>query len=360
MMKKRLAITYPGYEPKNKSTTNGSRRHRSRRTGQKQCPVSALRDKCGGIGAKFATSYVPGAWALLQTCVYLGSMLLLYLFFFPNFLETKQLQVEVLNSTLRKHLIGQEVAINRTVAALARYLDGGNFASSPPLVLVFTGCSGCGKTYALSLIAKEYPRAEVLVASHHIALTRQTGDDLSWWLRWTLSWWRPNVIVIDDLDLAAGPLQSGSADSGLQAQLEGALSSWNRGWMPGGQPVVFILALSGGASVAEGFALQWLAHTGRRVRRDEDVHELVEAYRHVLPPWLRSAEIVPFLPLTKADVKKCVMRELALHTPESRASALVGRVDQLVQEFSFYPPENPLFSESGCKEVPIKLALNKF
>ncbi|KAH9360593.1 hypothetical protein HPB48_008653 [Haemaphysalis longicornis] len=347
MMKKRLAITYPGYEP-SKSTTNGSstyscspmfsgglralgkpfanagRRHHSRKPGQKQ---TALRDKCGGIGTKFVTSYVPGTWALLHTCVYLGTLLLVYLFFCRNFLATKQLQVEVLNSTLRQHLIGQEVAVNRTVAAIARYLDGGNFSSSQPLVLVFTGCSGCGKTYALSLIAKEWPHAEVLVASHHLALARRIGDNLSWWLRWTLSSWRPNVILVDDLDLTA---------------------------------VVFVLALSGGASVGEGFALKWLASNGDKVRRDEDVQELVEVYRHVLPPWLRSAAIVPFLPLTKADVKKCVLRELALHTPESRAGALAGRADQLLQEFSFYPPENPVFSESGCKEVPIKLALNKF
>lgn len=357
MMKKRLAITYPGYEP-SKSTTNGSRRrHHSRKPGQKQ---TALRDKCGGIGTKFVTSYVPGTWALLHTCVYLGTLLLVYLFFCRNFLATKQLQVEVLNSTLRQHLIGQEVAVNRTVAAIARYLDGGNFSSSQPLVLVFTGCSGCGKTYALSLIAKEWPHAEVLVASHHLALARRIGDNLSWWLRWTLSSWRPNVILVDDLDLTAGPLRSGSADSGLPAQLQAVLSSWDRVWMPRGQAVVFVLALSGGASVGEGFALKWLASNGDKVRRDEDVQELVEVYRHVLPPWLRSAEIVPFLPLTKADVKKCVLRELALHTPESRAGALAGRADQLLQEFSFYPPENPVFSESGCKEVPIKLALNKF
>lgn len=358
MMKKRLAITYPGYEPQNKSTTNGSRRrHHSRKTEQRQ---TALRDKCGVIDTKFVTSYVRGTWALLHTCVYLGSLVLVYLFFCPNLLATKQLQVEALNLTLRQHLIGQEVAVNRTVAAIARYLDGGNFASSPPLVLVFTGCSGCGKTYALSLIAKECPHAEVLVASHHTALARRTGDDLSWWLRWTLSSWRPNVVVIDDLDLAAGSSRSGSADNGLSAQLEGVLSSWDRVWMPRGQAVVFAVALSGGASVVEGFALKWLADNGGKVQRDEDVQELVEAYRHVLPPWLRSAVIVPFLPLTKADVKECVLRELGLHTPASRASALAGTADQLMQEFSFYPPENPVFSESGCKEVPIKLALNKF
>lgn len=314
--------------------------------------------KWSAIPKKFVARCVPVVWSFLQACVSLGCLFLVFLFFHPNCLDSKELQVEALRLTLQQHLVGQDIAVNRTVTAIARYLNSSESAASVPLVLVYVGCSGCGKTYALSLIAKHYPYTETLVASHKIALTRKTGNDLLHWLRYSLSSWRPNVIVIDDIDLGLDTVRPTPLDDPFGAQLETVLSTWEKARVQRGQAVIFILSLSGGGNVAEGFALKQIADVHEQ-ETTEDIEKLIEAYRGMFPPWLRNAEIVPFLPLNKADVRQCLLRQLAEQTSESRARALAltDSVDSLLQGFTFYPVHNPVFSKSGCKEVPIKLAL---
>ncbi|XP_077505454.1 torsin-2A-like [Amblyomma americanum] len=365
--KKLLAITYPGHEPKRSLTANASRNGYAHK---KATLLSECKEKRQGsmngylpvkwsvVSKKYVKRYIVIAWTFLQACVTLGCLFLVYLFFHPDYLYSERLQVEMLDVTLHQHLVGQDIAINRTVAAIARYLGGGESVAPLPLVLVYAGCSGCGKTYALSVIAKHCPHTEALVASHQVALARRTGNNLLHWLQSTLSSRRPNIIVIDDVDLAPDAAKLGPGDQSFSAQLETVLSSWGQLGLQTGQAAIFVLSLSSGASVAEGFALKQLSDK-QNMSSSEDVEGLVEAYRYMLPPWLKNAEIVPFLPLTKADVKECLLRQLAQHTPEFRARvlALPGGVNSLLQEFRFYPAENPIFSESGCKEVPIKLAL---
>lgn len=368
--KKHLAITYPGcsgHEPKSSLTTDASRKSYAHKkaTLLSECKGKRPRRMTGYllvkwnvVCKKYVKRYIAIAWTFLQACVTLGCLCFVYLFLHPECLYSERLQVEMLNVTLHQHLVGQDIAINRTVAAIAQYLGSIESEAPLPLVLVYAGCSGCGKTYALSLIAKHCPHTEALVASHQIALSRKTGDNLLHWLQRSLSSWRPNIIVIDDIDVAPDPSKLSPGDHSFSAQLETVLSSWRQLGLQTGQAVIFVLSLSGGASVAEGFALKQLGDK-QNASLSEDVEELVEAYRYMLPPWLKNAEIVPFLPLTKADVRMCLLRQLAEHTPEFRAKvlALPGGVNSLLQEFAFYPLENPIFSESGCKEVPIKLAL---
>lgn len=390
MGKKRLAITYPGYEPERAATNSVSKKrsptsyrghelkgklsakkcsrdvYRHRETAassqgedrQWLCVNGFWQAKWSKIPKKFVTRCIPVVWSFLQACVSLGCLFLVLLFFHPTCLDSKELQVEALALTLRQHLVGQDIAINRTVTAIARYLNSSESTASVPLVLVYVGCSGCGKTYASSLIAKHYPYTEALVASHKIALTRKTGNDLLHWLRYSLSSWRPNVIVIDDVDLGLDTVRPSPLDDPFSTQLETVLSSWEKARVQRGQAVIFVLSLSGGSNVAEGFALKQIEDV-RKWETTEDIEKLIEAYRSTFPLWLRNAEIVPFLPLTKDHVKECLLRQLAEQTPQSRAKilALSGGVDSLLQGFTFYPVHNPVFSKSGCKEVPIKLAL---
>ncbi|KAL1414659.1 hypothetical protein MTO96_000782 [Rhipicephalus appendiculatus] len=191
MGKKRLAITYPGYEPDYAATNSVSKKRL-----QTSYREHGLKGK---LAAKKCSRDVYRHRETASSSQ--GCLFLVFLFFNPTCLDTKELQVEALALTLRQHLVGQDIAVNRTVTAIARYLNSSESAASVPLVLVYVGCSGCGKTYASSLIAKHYPYTEALVASHKIALTRKTGNDLLHWLRYSLSSWRPNVIVIDDIDL---------------------------------------------------------------------------------------------------------------------------------------------------------------
>ncbi|KAH7947030.1 hypothetical protein HPB52_007427 [Rhipicephalus sanguineus] len=296
--KKRSPTSYRGHELKGKLSAKKCSRdvYRHRETAassqgedrQWLCVNGFWQAKWSKIPKKFVTRCIPVVWSFLQACVSLGCLFLVLLFFHPTCLDSKELQVEALALTLRQHLVGQDIAINRTVTAIARYLNSSESTASVPLVLVYVGCSGCGKTYASSLIAKHYPYTEALVASHKIALTRKTGNDLLHWLRYSLSSWRPNVIVIDDVDLGLDTVRPSPLDDPFSTQLETVLSSWEKA----------------------------------RWETTEDIEKLIEAYRSTFPLWLRNAEIVPFLPLTKDHVKECLLRQLAEQTPQSRAKIL--------------------------------------
>ncbi|KAH6928205.1 hypothetical protein HPB50_012581 [Hyalomma asiaticum] len=326
MSRKRLAITYPGHEPKRKPPAKkcaprGVTCHRRTASSEGEdrrwlCVNGFSHAKWSAIPKKFVARCVPVVWSFLQACVSLGCLFLVFLFFHPNCLDSKELQVEALRLTLQQHLVGQDIAVNRTVTAIARYLNSSESAASVPLVLVYVGCSGCGKTYALSLIAKHYPYTETLVASHKIALTRKTGNDLLHWLRYSLSSWRPNVIVIDDIDLGLDTVRPTPLDDPFGAQLETVLSTWEKARVQRGQAAIFILSLSGGGNVAEGFALKQIADVHEQ-ETTEDIEKLIEAYRGMFPPWLRNAEIVPFLPLNKADAVPAQVSSIHCHKNQS-------------------------------------------
>lgn len=277
------------------------------------------------------TSRTSIVWFLLQLCVLLCCLALLFLLFRLDVLDSPPLQIGVLNGTLRRHLIGQDVAIERTVGSVAHYLGMADF--STPLVLIFVGCSGCGKTLAISVMAKQYPYAQTMVASHKQMLV----DKLH------LSSHVLNLIAVDDLELE---------DESVCRQLQAVLALWPT--MK--RPLILILSLVTGASVARDFVLEGLT-SGRQ----PDISELVGAYREVLPDWLQDAQIVPFLPMTRDSVRECVRREVSRHEQlrdYRKAGALDEKVEQIMEELAFFPPENPIFSETGCKQVSIKFALN--
>ncbi|CAN7994036.1 unnamed protein product [Ixodes hexagonus] len=350
MVKKR---SYSGHEEPN---NNSKIRHQSNVLDVKSRVRSQLQKYCQpsrtGGGRKLSrrgpwspvASSISAAWFLLQTCVFICCLFFVFLFLNPECLDTPQLDLDRLDRALRQRIIGQDVAVNKTIDAMSRYVVAGNFSS--PLVLVYLGCSGCGKTYAVSVVARQYESAETIVASHQIALTRRLKDDFKRWLQRTVSSWRPNLIAVDDFDLE---------DVSMRRQLRAVFTSWNRLKITADQPTVFILVVTNGANVAEGFALQTLAE-GRPMHGSGEVAKLVAAYRDVLPGWMRGFEIVPFLPMTRDNVRECFRRELS--QAEVAVGALDDRLERLMGDIAFYPPESPAFSESGCKEVPIKLALS--
>lgn len=247
------------------------------------------------------TSRTSIVWFLLQLCVLLCCLALLFLLFRLDVLDSPPLQIGVLNGTFRRHLIGQDVAIERTVGSVAHYLGMADF--STPLVLIFVGCSGCGKTLAISVMAKQYPYAQTMVASHKQMLV----DKLH------LSSHVLNLIAVDDLELE---------DESVCRQLQAVLALWPT--MK--RPLILILSLVTGASVARDFVLEGLT-SGRQ----PDISELVGAYREVLPDWLQDAQIVPFLPMTRDSVRECVRREVSRHE-QLRDYRKAGALDEKVEQ----------------------------
>ena len=65
---------------------------------------------------------------------------------------------------------------------------------------------------------------------------------------------------------------------------------------------------------------------------------------------------LPFMPLERKHVRQCVLDSLVTkryyHTAQSVPKAVV---DEVMQELAFYPPDEQLFSVTGCKRVAEKV-----
>lgn len=248
-----------------------------------------------------------------------------------------ELDIATLNETLHKNVVGQRFAVNFMVTTLDNYLRSNK--STFPLALVLVGCCGCGKTYAMSLISSVYPLTTELVVSHHMTPAQLSERDFGKEIVNKLASSGTNVITIDDVDLDNDP---------LCYQLSNMFDKWEQIVPVDTAPTIFILSLSVASAIVEDYALLKLAN-----KEEQNMSELQEEYRQLLPEWMDQFHVVPFLPMRKEHVVQCIRRELA----SMNKSAPEELVDAILGDIHFYPAENPTFSDSGCKAVRVKLAL---
>lgn len=67
---------------------------------------------------------------------------------------------------------------------------------------------------------------------------------------------------------------------------------------------------------------------------------------------------IPFLPLERSHVRKCIQRQLQLvHSNEEYEYQLSDNeiLDRVLDLIEFSPPDSLLYSVSGCKKVQQKL-----
>lgn len=343
MAVKHLAITYPGYgisrnEPAQELESQWKKYQKTLVPSDRVRPACMTKSKnMGWMG-----SCASGTWSILKMSFYCCITLLTVLLLQPKLLELPQFQLDRLNETLRNNVIGQEFAVNHTVNSISHYLLLNDFRL--PLVLLLVGCSGCGKTYTMSLVLSSYPLTTVLVASHHTTSVHVDKDDLTEWLRYNVVPWRANIFTIDDVALN---------DRAMLRHLKDLFSKWEDIVTIKDVPTVFFLALNGGSVIAEEYALRKLAEKGKV---DADLYVLQQEYRELLPDWMSSFEVVPFVPMAREHVKECIRRGLANMNEDVREEL----VERTIDELHFYPVEDPTFSDAGCKAVPVKSSLSKF
>ena len=69
-----------------------------------------------------------------------------------------------------------------------------------------------------------------------------------------------------------------------------------------------------------------------------------------------TLNIVPFMPLSRSEVRKCIMNDIKTRFPDKRDFAPSRKVvDNLLQELKYFSDEFPVFSTSGCKTITSKL-----
>ena len=72
-----------------------------------------------------------------------------------------------------------------------------------------------------------------------------------------------------------------------------------------------------------------------------------------------NVTIVPFMPLSRDAIRKCVVHDIKNRFPDIQSSDVVATsrqiTEQILQELKFFNDDYPVFSTSGCKKVSSKL-----
>ena len=83
---------------------------------------------------------------------------------------------------------------------------------------------------------------------------------------------------------------------------------------------------------------------------------LLEHFHDMLITRRVTLNLVPFMPLSRSVVRKCIINDIRSRFPD-QADFNPSRkiIDNLLQELKFFSDEFPVFSTSGCKTISSKL-----
>lgn len=246
-----------------------------------------------------------------------------------------------------------------------------NDRPSRPLVMYFSGWTGTGKTLVARLIASslfkngmESKFVKYISSSYHfpvkieddhqIAIHRQRLRDM---IRETVKRCERSLIILDELDkLPAGVVDTLQPLFDYIEDVDGV--RYNK--------AIFIFLSNTGATQLNRLAYKMF--TEGKERKDlssKDIEEiLVQESLKEQGGFRKSSLIqrysigvfVPFLPLERQHVKKCILNEIEAQyvIPDN----MDNLVEEIADEMIYFPDDTQLYSMSGCKGVHDKVINN--
>ena len=83
---------------------------------------------------------------------------------------------------------------------------------------------------------------------------------------------------------------------------------------------------------------------------------LLEHFHGMLMSRGVTLRLVPFMPLSRSVVRKCIMNDIKTRFPDQADFSPPRKmIDNLLQELKYFSDEFPVFSTSGCKTITSKL-----
>ncbi|CAB4069021.1 TOR1 [Lepeophtheirus salmonis] len=256
----------------------------------------------------------------------------------------------ILKKDLEDNLFGQHIAQSEILSAVTQ-LNGGSVS-----VLIFMGSSGTGKTLATDILCHQFPvpgNIHRFSAPFHFASSSSshfdTLDDLSHHIPSSCGY---SMVIFDDID----NIESDSSEyiASFIASLE--INPISRRRSNG--TIVVISSRNAGPVIDE--------YTLNHARSGYERQDITQDKLHLKlkPPVLNIVDvllkrgirvsIVPFLPLTRDHVRKCIAREMNLqgisYFPQSE-------VNNFMEEMSFFASDFPIFSSVGCKKIHHELSV---
>ncbi|XP_068167431.1 prosalusin [Antennarius striatus] len=264
---------------------------------------------------------------------------------------------------LYKNLYGQHLAQDIISEEVGRFLQ--NKSPERPLVLSFHGSSGTGKTLVSSMLgnhlygsAMSSPYIHQFVPTLHFPSpdrVEEYREDLKNWVQGNLTKCARSVFMFDEMEKMA---------PGIIDVLEPFLGPSHVVFRTNYRKAIYIFISTTGGEVINKLALDnRLAGRDREEIKMADLQEAIAqtVYNSNTSGFFNSSIIqqklitgyVPFLPLSRRHVERCVQSQLCVQGSCSRSDVVKAVVDDMI----YTPDQGQYFSTTGCKTVPAKINL---
>uniref|UniRef100_A0A3Q4BIA7 Torsin n=1 Tax=Mola mola TaxID=94237 RepID=A0A3Q4BIA7_MOLML len=264
---------------------------------------------------------------------------------------------------LYKNVYGQHLAQDIISEAVAAFLQKKN--PEQPLVLSFHGSSGTGKTLVTSMLgnhlygsAMSSPYVHQFVPTLHFPLperVKEYREELKSWVQGNLTECARSVFLFDEME---------KMPPGLIDVLEPFLGPSHVVFRTNYRKAFYIFISTTGEELINKVALE-----NRQTGRDREEIRLVDleeslsqtVYNSNTSGFFHSniieqkliTRFVPFLPLSRRHVERCVRSQLCLRGICSRSDV----VEAVGADMTYSPVQGQYFSSTGCKAVPAKINL---
>lgn len=267
---------------------------------------------------------------------------------------------------LQTQVYGQPLITERIYKSLRAHML--NDKPSRPLVMYFSGWTGTGKTFVSRLIANNLFKegmqskfVKYISSSYHFPIKIEGNEEimkhrlrLRQMIQETVKNCDRSLIILDELD----KLPSGVVDS-IQPlvdyidDVDG--TKYNK--------AIFIFLSNTGAEKLNTLAYKMFKEgKERKDLLSKDVEEILIKESYNEQGGLRESSLlrrysigvfVPFLPLEREHVKKCIYNEI--QTQNVIPDNLDSLIEEIADEMTFFPDDLRLYSKSGCKGVHDKV-----
>ncbi|XP_040461395.1 torsin-1B-like isoform X1 [Falco naumanni] len=277
----------------------------------------------------------------------------------------QRLNAAALKAQLDAKLFGQHLAKDVVLKAVTGFSN--NPSPKKPLMLSLHGWAGTGKNFLSQILAEHIHPAGLRSKFVHLFLAtlhfphhdelKLYKEQLQNWIRGNVSACPHSVFIFDEMDkMHPGLIDAIKPFLDYYEQVDGV--SYRK--------AIFIFLSNAGGDLINKAALDFWTN-GKR-REDIQLKDLepmlsVGVFNNKNSGLWHSSLVdrnlidyfVPFLPLEHKHVKMCVRAEMI-----SRGYAVDEKVVQAVaDEMTFFPKEQKIYSDKGCKTVQAKLDIHE-
>ncbi|KAL6042197.1 hypothetical protein STEG23_001897 [Scotinomys teguina] len=267
--------------------------------------------------------------------------------------EDRPFNATALKLDLEKKLFGQHLATEVIIKALTGFKNNKN--PKKPLTLSLHGWTGTGKNFVSQTVAENlYPKG---LRSNFVHLFVSTlhfpHDQLQKWIRGNVSACGSSVFIFDEMDkMHPGIIDAIKPFLDYYEQVDGI--SYRKA-------IFIFLSNAGGDLITKRTLDFWRAGKKREEIQLKDLEPVLSVgifnnkhsglWHSVLIDKNLIDYFIPFLPLEFRHVKMCVRAEMWAQG----AAVDEDIVTRVADEMTFFPKEEKIYSDKGCKTVESRL-----